>query len=243
MSVFVVLLTLVLLGGGLLTVFVMAVERDYGGATPPYTLVYVVMGVLGVGGLWTAWRAGSGRWGLRRERRAEAPFSGAGADAEEAAATSGERRGRPWAVLGRFVLTLVVTVVAGGLGVAAACEAESDCAWGQSCSGHDWDWLMVVIPAAVCLVGGLVWAWWAATGRPARRQLPSGSGTWHVSEPGHIWHVSEPGVSLMDSPSGIGVVARLAPGTQVVEVERRGDYIKVTDPDGRTGWVGRRSVF
>jgi hypothetical protein len=222
--VFAFLLTLVVVAGGLLTVFVMAVERDYGEATPPYTLVYVVMGVLGVGGLWTAWRAGSGRWGLRRERQA---------DAEETAATSSERRGRPWAVLGRFVLTLVVTVVAGGLGVAAACESASDCAWGQSCSGHDWDWLMVVIPAAVCLVGGLVWAWWAATGRPARRQLSSGSGTWHVSEPG---------TDLTDSPGGTNV-AYLPSGTVVIEVKGRGDYIKVTAPDGRTGWVGRRSVF
>lgn len=51
------------------------------------------------------------------------------------------------------------------------------------------------------------------------------------------WHVSEPGVTLVDSPGGVGVVAQPVPGTSVVEVERRDGHVKVTTPDGRTGWV------
>jgi SH3-like domain-containing protein len=61
--------------------------------------------------------------------------------------------------------------------------------------------------------------------------------------PGHTWHVSEPGTTLVDSPSGIRVVARLAPGARVVEVGRSGEFIMVTAADDTAGWLHQRAVF
>jgi hypothetical protein len=154
----------------------------------------------------------------------------------------GAGRRRSWAAVGVVVVTLILT----GVLFLSAALLSAPASFCESC-GPGWGVaVLALIPAAVCLVGGLVQAWWTGSGL---------HGTWlgasfrhsgasrRVVEVGHTWHISEPGVSLMDSPSGIGVVARLAPGTQVVEVERRGRYIKVAAPDGCTGWVDGRAVF
>jgi hypothetical protein len=92
--------------------------------------------------------------------------------------------------------------------------------------------------AATSSAGGVVNVGLAA-GTRGRLQ----AGKRGVPAPGRTWHVSEPGVTVVDSPGGGGVVARLAAGTPVVEVERQGEHLKVTTPDRRTGWVERRSVF
>jgi hypothetical protein len=64
----IVLATLVVVGGGgLVLLFGMALSTlNYSGSPPPYASVYAAMGVLMAGGLWCAWRVGSGRWSLHR---------------------------------------------------------------------------------------------------------------------------------------------------------------------------------
>jgi hypothetical protein len=92
-------------------------------------------------------------------------------------------------------------------------------------------------PAAISPAGGAVQVGSAAG--PQGRPLASERG---VSAPDRTWRVSEPGTDLTDSPGGTKV-AHLPSGTVVVEVERQGHFIKITAPDGRTGWLERRSVF
>ena len=79
---------------------------------------------------------------------------------------------------------------------------------------------------------------WFVSGRrhALRADLPTDAGR------GRAWRVPEPGAALWDSPRGFRVLARLAPGTTVVEVERQGERIKVTTLEGAIGWVECRSV-
>jgi hypothetical protein len=199
-------------------------------------LVGLLAGVCFVDGMWWARRVGTGHWGLRREPVVEAPGPGVAAD--------GEGPSRRWAAFHIMVRTLALTVVLGfGALIVAFVMSIDSCGFigtARPC-GSQWGYLTLLIPAAVCLVWGLVKAWRVATGRSTPGgERPAASAP---AEPGRTWRVSEPGAVLVDSPSGMGVVARVGAGTAVVEAERRGDYIKVTAPDGRTGWLERRSVF
>ena len=149
-------------------------------------------------------------------------------------------RGKPW-IAGQVVyVTLVLTAWVGFLGVfiLSLSQIFSSCSLittEPGCSG--WGGLVgALIPAAICLMWGLGKAWQVAAGRNTRR------GVQGAVLAGRAWHVSEPGTNLTDSPGGTQV-ARLSGGAGVVEVERQGDFIKVTTRDGRTGWVDRRSVF
>lgn len=62
------------------------------------------------------------------------------------------------------------------------------------------------------------------------------------SQPAEVWRVAEPGADLTARPGGTVIVARLAPGTVLAGVMRRGHYVQVTAPDGQSGWVDRRSL-
>lgn len=91
---------------------------------------------------------------------------------------------------------------------------------------------------AALVVAGLWWARKWATRDRQRRQTPGDNDP--VAAPGGIWRVPDPGISLLDSPWGARVAARLGPGTQVIEVDRYGERLQVTAPDGSTGWVDAR---
>ncbi len=112
-AAFIGLVTLVLAGGGLLTVLVMVIASDFSQGGRPHALLFAALGVLGAGGLWAAWRAFSGRWRLRSRAAVEAPDPGAAVKGEGSAVIPTGRPGRPWAVVGRVVLTVVVATLAG----------------------------------------------------------------------------------------------------------------------------------
>jgi hypothetical protein len=136
----------------------------------------------------------------------------------------GDRRGRP--VAGWLIVVVTLTGVFGGVLVASAFSPAFGPAIGP------------LFGMAVLLAGGLYWAWRVGTGH---RRHERGHG--ESPKPGRTWRVSEPGTSLLDSPGGGAVVARLPAGSKVVEGERQADTIRVTDCDGNRGWVKRRSVF
>jgi len=55
--------------------------------------------------------------------------------------------------------------------------------------------------------------------------------------------IDKAGVAVTLSPGGAGWLMWLPSGTIVTEVEAQGEYLRVTVPDGRTGWVPRHSVW
>ena len=150
-------------------------------------------------------------------------------------------QGRPGGAAGVVFITLVVTAVLafGALFLLGI--------WAWGCIGTDGScgpgWAEAVLsfaPAVLCLVWGLVKAWRVATGRSSTNRAPAAGAP---ADPGLTWRVSEPGVDLMDSLGGSEMVARLPAGTEVAEVERLGDFVRVTTWDGRSGWVERHTLF
>jgi len=81
------------------------------------------------------------------------------------------RRGNPGAAAGIGLLTLVLTAVLGG------CAALLNTDWGglgncyADCGPHTGQAVALGIAAGVCLLNGLVWAWWVAT-RGGERSVP-----------------------------------------------------------------------
>jgi hypothetical protein len=153
---------------------------------------------------------------------------------------AGERGNPGWAVV-IVVGALVVAGLAAFLGgLAAFGNSVSECGFlsGEPCdTGWEGQVELMMIPAALCLIGGLWWAWRVGSGRWSLLPRRAAKAQERRAEQGHRWQVSEPGAVLLDSPSGAGVMARLAAGSAVVEVDRQGDFIQVTTSDGRTGWV------
>jgi hypothetical protein len=163
---------------------------------------------------------------------------------------AGERRRRPWAAVGLVVVALYLSAAAVGLGVMTAVSCGD---YGMTCEeGQVFrDFLPFGIAAALCLMGGLIQAWWTGSGRSGtwlggaiRHFLPALSkASRRAAEVGRSWEVPEPGTSLMESAGGGGVVMWLPAGTVVVEGEVRDDLIRVTVlPGNQVGWVERQAV-
>ena len=149
---------------------------------------------------------------------------------------AGERRHRLWAAAGIVLLTLLGAGVLGGF--AAAGVFMSGLCFESPCPGRGaWVGPIVLfgLPAAACLVVGLVRAWKVGTGRAKRpgwgyspERLPDG--------PGRTWLVTEPGAELARAIDG-EATRRLDAGATVVEVQRVGEQVRVTTAEGLTGWV------
>jgi hypothetical protein len=138
----------------------------------------------------------------------------------------GERRGRTGLVIGIVVATLVVMGLLGGCFMIAGMGGAEPAMIGFG------------VAAAVVFLGGLWGVWRAGTGYWGRRPAPDAATT-----PGRRWRISEPGADLKEAPGQGDVVAHLAAGTRVLEVDRQGGHIKVAVPDGRSGWGEWRSLF
>jgi hypothetical protein len=146
-----------------------------------------------------------------------------------------ERRGHPLVAAFIAVVTVCLTLMVFAI---SSFNKEFSCS-GSANPNCDATWVTLLVVGGLLFLGGLWCAWRIGAGRSSAGRRPAADAP---AEPGRTWRVSDPGDKLREAPSGTKV-AWLAGGTAVVEVERQGDFIKVTAPDSRTGWVGRRSVF
>ena len=90
-----------------------------------------------------------------------------------------ERQGRPWVAAGVVVLTLVVTAAVAFCAVLVLGAASLGCLGAEGPCGPDWGIVVLAfVPAAGCLVAGLVWAWRVGTGRAGSHPRAARRGFW-----------------------------------------------------------------